>query len=108
MYRRQVSFEDIRAIEALLGCASAAWAEATHHSTLVMRQSMSVLVVLACEAFDMVLACCNWAFLWSLILMRKHVRLEIFHVASTCRDGTQAFVRLFRYRRGLAVSRVDR
>lgn len=39
-----------------------------------MGQGMSVLIVLAREALDVVLACLNGALLRSLGLMREHVR----------------------------------
>lgn len=78
----QVALEDIRPIERLLRRGPRARAEAANHGPFVVGQSMSVLVVLARESFDMVLACNDRAFLGSFRLMGEHVGLEIFEDSS--------------------------
>lgn len=69
MYRGQVTFEYVRTVEAFFGCGSRSWAEITDHRALVMRQSVSVLVVLASKALLMVLARDNRTLFWSFRLM---------------------------------------
>lgn len=87
-----MSLEDVCTVETLLRCATTARAEATDHRSLVMGKSMTVLVVLSCEAFGMVLAGYHRTLLWSLVLMRKHMSLQILDIPSTGGDGTEALV----------------
>lgn len=61
----QVTLEDICSIEALFGGRARAGAKSADHSTLVMRQSMTVLVVLSCKSLLVVLARHDGAFLRS-------------------------------------------
>lgn len=68
-------FEDVRAVEGFLCRGPGAWAEATHHRPFVMGQRVAVLIVLSCEALDVVFTRLDWAFLRALILVRKHVCL---------------------------------
>lgn len=84
--------EDVCAVEAFLSCAAAAWTETTHHCTLVVCQSVSVLIVLPGETLDVVFATGNRTLLRSLVLMSEHVGLEIFDVSSARRDGADALV----------------
>lgn len=63
--RSQVTLEDICSIEALLRRRARAGAESADHSTFVMRQGMTVLIVLSCKSLLVVLARCDGAFLWS-------------------------------------------
>jgi len=87
-----MSFEHICAVEALLSRAARTWTETTHHSSLVVRQSVSVLVVLSCEALGVVFASRDRTFLRTLILVCEHVRLEIFEVPAARRVWAEAFV----------------
>ena len=91
-----MSFEHICAVEALLGRAAGAWTETAHHGSLVVRQGVSVLVVFAREAFGVVLASWDRAFLRALILVCEHVRLEVLEVSATRWVWTEAFARLVR------------
>lgn len=72
--RSKMPLEDIGAIKALLRRRSRAWAETANHGSLVMRQSVPVFVVLACETLDVVLAGLDGTLLRSLSLMREHMR----------------------------------
>ena len=51
-----MTFEYIRTVEAFFGCGSRSRAEITDHRALVMRQSVSILVVLSSKALLVVLA----------------------------------------------------
>jgi hypothetical protein len=73
----QVPLEYIRSVERLLCGRSRARAEATYHGALVMGQGVSVLVVFAGKALDVILAGLDGALLGTFILMREHVCLEI-------------------------------
>ena len=73
----EMSFEDVRTIERFLCRRSRTWAETTHHRTFVVSQGMSIFVVFSGKAFDVVVTCLDGAFLWSFILVRKHVRLQV-------------------------------
>lgn len=75
--------EDISAIETLLCSRSTTRAEATDHGTFVVSEGVSVLVVLPCEALDVVFAGSDWALLWPLVLVGKHVCLQVFEDTST-------------------------
>jgi hypothetical protein len=75
--RSKMALEDVGAVEALLGRGARPGAEAAHHRTLVVGQCVAVLVVLASESLDVVLACLDRALLWPLILVREHMGLEI-------------------------------
>lgn len=86
MHRSQVSLEDISPVEALLCGAAAARAETADHGALVVRQGVSVLVVLASKALGVVFTGWDWALLWTFILVREHMCLEILDVSSACRD----------------------
>lgn len=78
-----MSLEDIGSIEALLCCTPTSRTETTHHCALVMGQGVSVLVILASEAFDVVFASWNRALLGTLLLVREHVRLEVLDMSAT-------------------------
>jgi hypothetical protein len=91
-----MSLEHVRTVKALLGRAARAWAETAYHGSLVVRQCVPVLVVLACEALSVVFASRDWTFLWALILVCEHVRLEVFEVPATCGVWAEAFVGLVR------------
>ena len=43
-----------------------------------MGKRMSVLIILSCKSLNVVVACLNRTFLWSLVLMGEHMSLEIF------------------------------
>jgi hypothetical protein len=98
-----MSLEDVRAVEALLGRATRAWAEAAHHRAFVVRQCVSVLVVLACETFSVVLACGDRALLRALILVCEHVCLEVLEVPPACGIWAKPFAG-FIGRRSMTVS----
>ena len=88
----QVSFEDVCAIEALLGSTSAAGTEAADHGTFVVGQSVPILVVLSREAFCVVFACWNGTLFWALVLMSKHVCLEVLEVPAAGCDRAETLV----------------
>lgn len=56
---------------------------------------MSILIVFPSEAFDVVFACCDWALLGSLVLVSKHVCLEVLEDASTLWQRTETFLASF-------------
>ena len=87
-----MSLEYVRTIEALLSRATGAWAEAAYHGSLVVRQCVPVLVVLAREALSVVFASRDRTFLWALVLVCEHVRLEVLEVPATCGVWAEAFV----------------
>jgi hypothetical protein len=72
-----MSLEDIGAVEAFLRSSARARAETAHHGSLVVRQGVPVLVILACEALDVVFAGLDWALLGTLSLVGEHVSLQI-------------------------------
>jgi hypothetical protein len=84
--------EHVRTVEALLGRAARAWTETTYHGSLVVRQCVPVLVVLASKAFCVVFASRDGTFLWALVLVCEHVRLEVLEVPATCGVWAEAFV----------------
>jgi len=89
-----MSFEHICAVEALLGRAARAWTETADHGSLVVCQSVSVLVVLARKAFSVVLARRDRTLLRALILVCEHVRLEVLEVSATRRVRAETFIGL--------------
>ena len=68
-----MSLEDISTVEAFLGGRPRAWTEVAHHGALVVRQSVTILVVFAREAFLMVFTSDDRAFLRSFGLMCQHM-----------------------------------
>lgn len=84
--------EDVCAVEALFCRTTGAGAESADHGTLVVGQSVSVLVVLASEPFGVVLASGNRALLRALVLVSEHVCLEVFEMPATSRVRAEAFV----------------
>jgi hypothetical protein len=90
-----MSLEHISAVKALLSCGPRARTEAANHGTLIMRQSVSVLVVLASKSLDMVLACLDGALLGSLSLVSEHVGLQILERAATVRDWADTLFLVF-------------
>ena len=78
VYSHQMPLENIGAVEALFGRRARVWTESTHHRSFVMSQSMPILIVLASEALLIIFAGWDRALLGSLILVRKHMCLEIF------------------------------
>ena len=91
-----MSLENISAVEALLGSAAAAWAEAADHGPRIVGQSVSVLVVFSSEPLCVVFARGDWALLGPFVLMRQHVSLEILDVSATCCNRAQSFVGILR------------
>lgn len=85
-----MTLEDIGAVEALLRGGAGSRAEIAHHGTLIVCQGVPVLVVLACEAFLVILARNDWTFLRSLRLMGQHMSLQIFEYSSTVRVWASA------------------
>jgi hypothetical protein len=69
--------EDISAVEALLCGSARSGTEAAHHCSLVVRQCVPVLVVLARETLDVVLAILDRAFLGTLGLVGEHMGLQV-------------------------------
>lgn len=75
--RGEVSLEDVGAVKRLLGRRPRSGAEATDHVALVVRQGMTVLVILASKPLNVVLASGDGALFRALSLMGEHVGLEI-------------------------------
>lgn len=84
----EMALEHVGAVEGLLVSRAGSGAERADHGALVVRQGMSILVVLAREAFGVVLACLNGAFLGTHVLVSQHVRCQILHYATTVRPWT--------------------
>lgn len=61
-----MTLEDVGAVEALFRGGAGTWAESAYHCPFVVGQGVAVLVVLAGESLDVVLAVQNRALLWSL------------------------------------------
>jgi hypothetical protein len=80
--RCEVTLEHVGAVKALLRSRSASRTEAANHGSLVVSKCVAVLVVLACEALDVVFACGDWAFLGPLVLVCEHVCLQVLEDAS--------------------------
>merc|ERR1712144_184995 len=70
MHRRKVALEDISSVEGLFSRGASVGAKAADHSALVMGQGMTVFVVLASEALDVVLATSDASLLAVLIQIR--------------------------------------
>lgn len=90
-----MSLEDICSVKAFLCRASTAGAETADHRPLVVRQSVSVLVVFTSEAFDVIFASRDRALLGSFLLMGEHMCFQVLHVSAASRDWTHALVGLF-------------
>lgn len=88
----QMPFEDISTIKTFLGCRATTRAEAAYHSALVVSKGVSVLIVLACKALDVILACCDWALFGSLVLVSEHVCLEILENTTAFWEGAHALL----------------
>lgn len=85
-----MSLEDICPIEALFRCRARAGTKVANHGALVVRQSVPVFVILAREAFRVVLAGYDGALLWSLGLMRQHVGFQILEESTAFWVGASA------------------
>lgn len=83
-----MAFEDIGAVEALLGSRARTRAKIANHGALVVRQGVTVLVIFTSKAFLMVLARHNWALFGPLWLMGQHMSLEILEYPTAIRVGT--------------------
>lgn len=83
----QVPLEDIGAVERLLRSRAGSRTETAHHGTLVVSQGVAVLVVLASEALDVILAGLDGTLLGSLVLVGEHVCLEVLEDLATVRVG---------------------
>lgn len=75
VHRGQVALEDVGAVKRLFGGRAGAGAETADHGALVMGQGVAVLVVLAREALDVVLAGLDGALFGALGLVGEHVCL---------------------------------
>ena len=73
-----MSLKNVGAVERFFCRRARPRAESANHGTLVMGEGVSILVVLASEAFDVVVASLNRALLWSLILVSQHVCFQVF------------------------------
>jgi hypothetical protein len=83
VHSRQMPLEDIGAVERLLSRGTGSRTETAHHCSLVVGQGVSVLVVLAREALDVVIARLNWALFGAFRLVRQHVRLQVLEGLTT-------------------------
>lgn len=88
----QMPLEDICAIKALLCRRAATRAKATNHSTLVVSKGVSVLVILSCKSLDVIFAGRDWALLWPLVLVSKHMCLEVLEDASALREWAHSLL----------------
>lgn len=61
-----MALEDVSAVEALFRGGAGAWAETADHCSFVVGEGVAVLVILARESLDVVLAVQDRALLWSL------------------------------------------
>lgn len=64
-----MALEHISAVEGLGMRGAGARAKGAHHGALVVSQGVAILVVLAGEAFDMVLACFDWTLFGAFFLV---------------------------------------
>ena len=72
-----MAFEDVCSVERLLGWSARAGTETTDHCAFVVGEGVTVLVILASEALDVIITCCYWAFLWSFRLVGEHVCFQV-------------------------------
>ena len=93
MDRRQVSLENIYAIEGFL-MARCTRAESTGHNAFVMREGVPVLVVFPREAFHVIFAGGDRTLLWPFLLVSKHVCFEVLEGTATF--GNRALSRVCR------------
>jgi hypothetical protein len=90
-----MSLEDVCTVEGFLRGRSRARAETTHHGTLIMSKGMSVFIILSGKTFDVVIASKYRALLWSFILVRKHMGLQVLEQLSALRvSASSLFFRL--------------
>ena len=91
-----MTLEDIGAIETFLGSRARTRAESAHHGPFIMRQCMSVFVILPSEALLVVIASYNRTFFRPFRLMGKHVGLQVFEKPATVEIRTTAsFLTIF-------------
>jgi len=83
----QVTLKNVGAVERLLGRRAGARAEAADHRTLVVRQGVAVLVVLAREALGVVVAGRDGALLGPLGLVGEHVCFEVLEGLAAVGEG---------------------
>jgi hypothetical protein len=95
MDRREMSFENVGAVEALLSRRPAPRAEAADHRPFVVCECMPVLVVLPCEAFNIVLARGDGALFRPLIQVGEHVCFQVLEDSAAFRKKAKSlFARL--------------
>ena len=85
MDRGKVALEDVCTIKAFLRRWAGSWAESTDHVPLVVSKGVTIFVVFASEAFLVISAGSDGAFLRSLRLMGKHMRFQILEWSTAVR-----------------------
>ncbi len=81
VYSREVPLKHIGPVESLLVGRAGSGTEGAHHSALVMRQRVPVLIILACKSFCVIFARLNRTFLRPFLHMRQHVSSEVLEYA---------------------------
>jgi hypothetical protein len=71
----QMSLEDVGSVKGLLVGGAGPGAEWTDHGAFVMRERVTVLVILASKTLCVILARLDGALLWSFLLMCQHMRI---------------------------------
>lgn len=82
-----MALEHIGAVEGLGMGGAGARAEGAHHGSLVVSQGVAILVVLAGEALDVVLACFDRALFGAFFLVCQHVGGQVFEDTTAVRMG---------------------
>ncbi len=78
MNARKVPFEHICPIEKFCCRRTTGRAEPTDHDALVMREGVPILIIFPCKSFCVIIACLDWTFFHSVVLVCKHVSFQVF------------------------------
>lgn len=73
-----MSLEDVHTTKAFLSWTGRAWAEFAQHCAFVVRQRMPVPIFSTSETFRVVFTGLNRTLLRPLVLVRDHMRTEVF------------------------------
>lgn len=74
----EVAFEEVCTTKRLFCGRTTTRTKATDHSTFIVTQSMTILVVLPSKSLDVIITGLNRAFFRSFVLMSHYMRFEIF------------------------------